>query len=65
MAEIEYSGIKVSGGKWLVIFSLIGTIAGGAYGGLEFWHRYQEKNSKNNEYVTPDLSTFDKRLELI
>ena len=65
MAEIEYSGIKVSGGKWLVIFSLIGTLAGGAYGGFELWHRYQDMEAKINEYVAPDLSTFDKRLEVM
>ena len=39
MAEIEYAGIKVGGGKWLVILPLIGTLVGGLWGGFELYNR--------------------------
>ena len=32
--EVEYGGIKATGGKLFVILSLLGTIGGGLWGGL-------------------------------
>ena len=65
MAEIEYKGIKVGGSKMLLILPLIGTIMGGLWGGFELFSRYQSMEAKIASYVAPDLSGFDKRLEVI
>jgi len=65
MAEVEYKGIKFSGGKLLVILPLLGTIGGGLWGGFELWHRYQAMEIKINKYVAPDLSGFDKKLAIL
>jgi len=65
MAEIEYKGIKVGGSKMLLILPLIGTIMGGLWGGFELFSRYQSMEAKIDSYVAPDLSGFDKRLEVI
>ena len=65
MAEIEYKGIKIGGSKLLLILPLLGTIAGGLWGGFELWHRYQEMEVKIDKYVAPDLSGFDKRIAII
>ena len=65
MAEIEYKGIKIGGSKLLLILPLLGTIAGGIWGGFELWHRYQAMEIKIDKYVAPDLSGFDKRIAII
>ena len=65
MAEIEYKGIKVGGSKLLLVLPLLGTIIGGLWGGFELYTRYQSMEAKIDSYVAPDLSGFDKRLEVI
>ena len=65
MAEIEYKGIKVGGSKLLLIIPLIGTLIGGLWGGFEVYQRYITMEKKINSFVSPDLSDYDKRIELI
>ena len=65
MAEIEYGGIKIGGTKLLLIVPLLGTIIGGLWGGFELYRRYLDMEEKIQTYVAPDLSGFDKRLELV
>ena len=62
--EVEYGGIKASGGKLFIIISLIGTIGGGLWGGFELYKRYEDMEQQIQSYVAPDLSGFDKRLEV-
>ena len=65
MAEIEYGGIKIGGTNLLLIVPLLGTIIGGLWGGFELYSRYLDMEEKIQTYVAPDLSGFDKRLELV
>ena len=65
MAEIEYSGIKIGGSKLLLNVPLLGTIIGGLWGGFELYSRYLEMEEKIQTYVAPDLSGFDKRLDVV
>ena len=65
MAEVEYKGIKVGGSKLLLVLPLIGTIMGDLWGGFELYNRYLMMEKKIDAYVAPDLSGFDKRLEVI
>ena len=65
MAEIEYGGIKIGGTKLLLILPLLGTIIGGLWGGFELYSRYLAMEEKIQTYVAPDLSGFDKRIELV
>ena len=62
--EVEYQGIKATGGKLFVIISLLGTIGTGAWGFFELMKRYEDMEAKISSYVAPDLSGFDKRLAL-
>jgi len=62
--QVEYGGIKASGGKLFIIISLIGTISGGLWGFFELVKRYEDMEATISEYVAPDLSGFDKRLEV-
>ena len=65
MAEIEYGGIKIGGTKLLLIVPLLGTIIGGLWGGFELYSRYLDMEEKIQTYVAPDLSGFDKRLDVV
>ena len=38
MAEVEYGGVKLSGGKLLLILPLLGTLGGGLWAGFEFYN---------------------------
>ena len=65
MAEIEYGGVKLGGSKLLLIVPLIGTLVGGLYGGFEAYQRYLSMEARINEFVTPDLSDYDKRIAIM
>ena len=63
--EVEYGGIKTSGGKLFIIISLIGTLGGALWGGFEFYKDYQDMKAQITSYVAPDLSGFDKKLGVL
>ena len=65
MAEIEYGGVKLGGSKLLLIVPLIGTLVGGLYGGFEAYQRYLSMEARINEFVSPDLSDYDKRIAIM
>ena len=68
MADVEYKGVHLTGikGSYLfVLLPLFGSILGGLWGGFELWSRYQAMEQQIQEYVAPDLSGFDKRLEVM
>jgi len=65
MAEIEYGGVKLGGSKLLLIVPLIGTIVGGLWGGFEAYQRYLSMEARISEFVTPDLSDYDKRIAVM
>jgi|TARA_R100001510_G_scaffold55761_1_gene60175 flagellar motility protein MotE (MotC chaperone) len=62
MPSIEYSGLKVSGGKAFAILTLLGALGSGAWAIFEFWKNYQDLQQKVLEYTAPDLSHFDEQL---
>ena len=64
MAEVEYQGIRLSGGKLLILLPLLGTIGGGLWAGFEFYKDYMDMKEQIQKYVAPDLSGFDKRLDV-
>ena len=66
MAELELpGGIKFKGGKIFVILTALSTLIGALWGGFEFYKDYQNMREKITTYSAPDLSGFDKRLELL
>ena len=67
MADVEYKGVHVTGIKGsylLVLVPLFGSIIGGLWGGFELYKRYEDMEQQIQAYVAPDLSGFDKRLEV-
>jgi len=65
MAQIEYGGIKISGGKVFIVLSLLGTLGGAAWTGFTFYSDYLSMKEKILEYTEPDLSGFDKKIALV
>ena len=62
MAEIEYSGIKFSGSKLLLLVPLLGAIGGAIWGGFEAYARYTAMEEKIDSYTAPDLSGIEQRI---
>ena len=65
MPSIEYSGMKVSGGKAFAILTLLGALGSGAWAVFEFWKNYQALQQKVLEYTAPDLSHYDEQLAVL
>lgn len=63
--EIDVGGIKFRGGKIFLIITVLSSFVGVLWGGFEIYSRYLDMEKKINSYVAPDLSGFDKRLDLI
>ena len=62
MAEIEYSGIKFSGSKLLLLVPLLGAIGGVLWGGFEAYARWTAMETKISSYTAPDLSGIEQTL---
>jgi signal transduction histidine kinase len=65
MPSIEYSGMKITGGKVFAILTLLSALGGAAWTGFTFYQDYLDMKEKIITYTEPDLSGFDKKLALI
>ena len=65
MASIEYSGLKVSGGKIFAIFTLLGALGGAAWTGFTFYQDYLDMKEKITLYTEPDLSRYDEGMAVL
>lgn len=65
MAEVEYKGIKLSGGKMLFVLPLLGTLGGGLWAGFEFYKDYLNMKEQIQGYVSPDLSHIDNHMTMV
>jgi len=62
---ISIGGYEFTPAKLMVAFTLVSSILGGLYGAFEVYKSYQDMQKKIANYVTPDLSEFDKRLAVM
>lgn len=62
---ISIGGYEFTPAKLMVAFTLASSLLGGLYGAFEVYKDYQGMKKKIAEYVSPDLSDFDKRLAVI
>ena len=65
MAELEFAGVKFKGGKIVVILTALSTLAGGLWGGFEFYKDYLDMKTKIQEYTAPDLTYLEKEIAVI
>ena len=62
---ISIGGYEFTPAKLMVAFTLVSSLLGGLYGVFEAYKDYMGMKKKIAEYVSPDLSDFDKRLAII
>jgi hypothetical protein len=62
---ISVGGYEFTPAKLMVAFTLVSSLLGGLYGVFEAYKDYMGMKKKIAEYVSPDLTDFDKRLAVI
>ena len=62
---ISIGGYEFTPAKLMVAFTIVSSTLGGLYGTFEVYKDYMGMKKKIAEYVSPDLSEFDKRLAVI
>ena len=65
MPSIEYSGMKITGGKVFAIFTLLGALGGAAWTGFTFYQDYLDMKDKITLYTEPDLSQYDEGMAVL
>ena len=63
--EIDIGGVKFKGGRVFLIITILSSFIGVLWGGFEAYQRYLDMEAKINSFVSPDLSGFDKKLEVV
>lgn len=63
--EVEFGGVKFTGGKMFAVITALTTLIGALYGSFEVYKDYMDMKAKIANYSAPDLSGFDKRLDVL
>ena len=61
---ISIGGYEFTPAKLMIAFTIVSSTLGGLYGAFEVYKDYQGMKKKIAEYVTPDLSELNKKMEL-
>ena len=61
---ISIGGYEFTPAKLMVAFTLVSSILGGLYGTFEVYKDYQSMKKRIAEYVAPDLSELNKKMEI-
>ena len=61
---IAIGGYEFTPAKLMVAFTLVSSILGGLYGTFEVYKDYQGMKKRITEYVAPDLSELNKKMEI-
>ena len=61
---ISIGGYEFTPAKLMVAFTLVSSTLGGLYGAFEVYKDYQSMKKRIAEYVAPDLSDLNKKMEL-
>jgi hypothetical protein len=62
---ISIGGYEFTPAKLMVAATIVSSALGGLYGTFEVYKDYMGMKKKIADYITPDLSEFDKRLAVI
>lgn len=61
---ISIGGYEFTPAKLMVAFTIISSTLGGLYGAFEVYKDYQSMKKRIAEYVAPDLSELNKKMEI-
>lgn len=62
---ISIGGYSFTPAKLMIAFTIVSSILGTLYGAFEVYKDYMDMKEKIQSYEAPDLSEFDKRLEVM
>jgi len=62
---ISIGGYEFTPAKLMVAFTLVSTIMGGLYGAFETYKDYQSMKKRIAEYVAPDLSELQAKMDIV
>ena len=62
---ISVGGFNFTPAKLMIAGTIISTILGGLYGAFEVYKDYMDMKAKIQEYVAPDLSEINKKIEVL
>jgi len=65
VAQLEFAGIKFTGGKMFAVITIVTSLIGGLWGGFEVYKDYMDMKEKIQSYTAPDLSGIDKRIAVL
>jgi len=65
MAEVEFAGVKFTGGRMVALIVSLSTLGGGAYGVFEAYKQFTDMQNAISEYVSPDLSHIDNHMTMV
>lgn len=63
--EMEIAGVKFKGGKIFLVLTALSTLGGGAWATFEFYKDYMDMKEQIQNYVAPDLSGLNTKLEVL
>jgi len=61
---VSIGGYEFTPAKLMVAFTIVSSTLGGLYGAFEVYKDYQSMKKRIAEYVAPDLSELNKKMEL-
>jgi DNA anti-recombination protein RmuC len=61
---IAIGGYEFTPAKLMIAFTIVSSVLGGLYGTFEVYKDYQGMKKKIAEYVSPDLSELNKKMEI-
>lgn len=64
-AVVSVAGYSFTPAKLMIAGSILSAALGGLYGAFEVYKTYEDMKEKISQYEAPDLSEFDKRLEVV
>ena len=62
---ISIGGYSFTPAKLMIAGTILSTVLGGLWGGFELWKDYMDMKDKIANYVAPDLSELEKKIELM
>ena len=62
---ISIGGFNFTPAKLMIAGGVISTVLGGLYGAFEIYKDYMDMKQKITEYVAPDLSEINKKIEVL
>jgi hypothetical protein len=62
MAQVEFAGIKFTGGRMFAILTALSTLGAGSYGAFEAWHVFKSMQNQIAAYKPVSITHLEKQM---